>query len=97
MLLCSAAYTITDLPLQMDAALQPSAVPAALLNTQVRKIKDTRCLVCQRAELCALRSAPVLHTQEDSWFMIYAHGVKNFLRKKNPENHNFKNLWAFLY
>ena len=41
-------------PPQMDAALQPSALPAALLNTQVKKIKDTRCLVCQRTGFCAL-------------------------------------------
>lgn len=56
-LLCCAADAITDLPPQMDAALRPSALPAAPFNTQVKKIKDARCLVCQRTQLCALFSS----------------------------------------
>lgn len=51
--LCCTAYAITDVPPRMDAALQPSALLAALFNTQVKKIKDARCLVCWGTRLCA--------------------------------------------
>ncbi len=65
----SAAHTITDLPSQMDAALQPSALPAALLNTQVKKIKDTRCLVCQRTGLCSLFRSFTRRRARSSWIL----------------------------
>lgn len=60
----------TCLP-QMDAALQPSALPAALSNTQVGKIKDTRCLVSQRTGLC---SPSLIHTRKDSQLVNSASG-----------------------
>lgn len=64
----------------MGAALQPSALPAALLNTQVKKIKATRCLVCQRTGLCTLFRS--FTREKDSQLMNSTSGVKKNKERK---------------
>lgn len=63
----------------MDAALQPFALPAALLNTQVKK--DKRHKMPSQSENRALYSIQGIRTQKDSHIMNSVSGVKETLKK----------------
>lgn len=68
----------------MDSALQPSALPAALLNTQVKKIKETRCLVIQRTGFCTLFRSFTRKRTHSSWILRL-----EWKKRKNKKEKNF--------